>query len=481
MTRGWGGQERAGVAILRVIRSLVVGSVASRWMLGVWLLAMGLGGAGAQPSPYAAAAGDPAAAYSPGSAPGPGAPGPYAVEPGRRAYAGCLDVIDYARGAAMPQFRLRTAGQGDQAGTIWIGHCQPDLATVWPIVDERSCPWAVQPFEGVAVEAMRQVYQRGAAGRKVQVTGCLPRRGSRVAQLVYVFEGCPFVHAFDLGISYGEIRSLYPVDGSWFEGERCGLRDREHVGVIPDEIMARLPPSWHQLVWFPSLFPHRIAECAPLQLPRGHVVRRFETSIDVQASNGQLRRIVIVPCQPSERLDGNVSKLREGCEGLWLHDIEAGVSFGAARFLVGGGGNGGDQDRSDAETTDCYRDIDVTWPHAEQIASFEDEPPIAATWPWYRLVMDRPGDPVEIVAPRRASLPIPWIETERREVETGEVEIADCARFYRRAAAVSFRKPIAFHPERDDADQFDWATTVVGAFAALPYRVSSSCPGGPGE
>ncbi|MBP8231105.1 MAG: hypothetical protein KAY22_02265 [Rhizorhabdus sp.] len=434
-----------------------------------------------QSGPYTGSPGDPAAAYSGGDTPGPGNPGPYAVDPGDRRYAGCLDVIEFDRNVAMPQFRLRTAGQYMQSRTVWIGGCQPDLATQWPIVLEKSCPWAVQPFEGIAVEAMRQTYQRGNGGAKVPVSGCMPRPGSRTAQLVYVFDGCPFLHAFDLGISYGEIRSLYFVDGSWFEAERCALRDREHVGEIPADMMVQLPPTWRQPVYFASMFPHKVFECEPLRLPRGHVVRRYETAVDVQGSNGQTRRIVIVPCQPSEKLDGNVSKLREGCDDVWFHDLTTGVSFAGTRFVVGGGGNGGDQDRTDAETTECYRDVEVTFPHAEQVASFEDESAIAATWPWYRMVMDRPGNPLEIAPPRRASLPLPWIETERREVETGQVEIADCARFYRRSAEVTFLKPVAFHPNREGADQFDWATTVIGAYAPLSYRVSSNCPGGPAE
>jgi len=221
--------------------------------------------------------------------------------PIQKSYAGCEYAVDVESLRAWPQYRpyyVNAAGE-----PVYVTDCMKDTNTPVDIVkDTTACSPIIDLERLVATRAYELVYTSMSGGRTV-VAGCRPDDGSTLP-ITSTAEGCGYRHDMPGNQSFRQLRKIYVDSG---------------VSVAVSSCADTGPALSHVL---------DTAACTP----QIDYATRKVTPFARRMIQTDLGLTAIAECAPSPELVVDLLATFQGCERIFVHNLEGGESYRTERF-----------------------------------------------------------------------------------------------------------------------------------------------------
>lgn len=217
----------------------------------------------------------------------------------KKDYSCCSDSINQQARVAYTTFKRYWIDENNNK--IYVDDvCLKDESHPHPFIEEKKlCPYDIDLSVHLAYNQTETIYYDRSNARKL-VTPC-HRNNDMPFPIIFTSQGCSLKHVFHENKSILQKRAIFIDQGVSHEVLPC-----------------------HETKEF---FPHQFvkAKCKP-SIAGGHVTRMVKRQI---INEGQ-KKIITDQCEPeimTELLSTN-----EGCERLYTHDLEAGVSYPHVKY-----------------------------------------------------------------------------------------------------------------------------------------------------
>lgn len=296
----------------------------------------------------------------------------------------CAPEVDLATGIVVDRYRrYRIAPDG---APTWIdAGCLRDEATSRALGETtEGCIPLIDFDAGAAIELERRIYAHPSGGPAYHGP-CLMRDGARRFPITFTPIGCRLQHEWDAGRTIGLEQPVFSIDGRQGRQIPAGGCAERTDGV--------------------AVYPHLVEACSDLMVQIDSVLHAIPQRRTLIATNPPRE---LVPCQPTPTAtvvasgpggglhlaaggDNDARDLLEDyCGSLYVHDVEARVSFATRRWYlrVGTGLEVGTDLR---ELTGCVLNPHASFDHAHAFTGWRNDDTDRVAWRQVDVLVDLPG------------------------------------------------------------------------------------------
>jgi hypothetical protein len=339
--------------------------------------------------------------------------------PLQKSYAACTsDIVDLAARKAWAQYQLQYT---DAAGeTRRIGECTRDEVAAAIVEDETACPVQVDyTARQVVPQSVLTYVNRG--GLPVQVRSCAPSTLSAPIALVESAAACPMRHDFAAGLSHELTMWTYQRAGLAYQAAPCTDSGRTfaHELVYTDAAGAQICPPITDLA----------GRTVTLQSRRRIVVDGTP--------------VWVTECTPDTTTQAVLSPT-DGCldPTLWVHDIEAGQSYGQERFYYMRG--------TQREYVSTCRTSGVLYRHDQTLTGWQTHDDQLWAYPLNQVTITVAGKPYVIAASEvlPGATQMPYVLDSTADQPTGASTYDGCTAWRQTGRVETWVRPDGSHVQK---------------------------------
>lgn len=221
--------------------------------------------------------------------------------PIQKSYAGCDYAVDIEQLKAWPQYRPFYVNANGEP--VYVTDCIKDENTPTAIVKDRTACSPIINLEELVVSRAYELVYTSLTGGRVVVAGCRPDETDTLP-VTATAEGCGYRHEMANNQSFQQMRKIY-VDN----GVSVAISSCEDTGAA---------------------VPH-VLDTSACQ-PQIDYATKKVTPLARRMISTDVGMVAIAECAPSPELAMDLQSTLQGCERIFVHNIEGSESYLTERF-----------------------------------------------------------------------------------------------------------------------------------------------------